>query len=99
MHTDDLPPLPPKWSDPDYVARVQWQRVPDPMPTDSAPRAADIPGYEGSVGPGPGQYAALHVYARSVQSGAANCVCGRDPWHVLHVPTPFAPGGYLGPIR
>ena len=38
-----------------------------------------IPGWEGSIGPGPGQYGKQHVYARDVHSGAGNCVCG----HVL----------------
>lgn len=61
-------------------------------------QAADVPGWEGTVGPGPGQYGAPHVYARDVHSGAANCVCGRDPWSVMHVPTPFAPGSWSGVV-
>lgn len=35
-----------------------------------------VPGWEGTVGPGPGAYSKPHVYARDVQSGAGNCVCG-----------------------
>jgi hypothetical protein len=48
------------------------------------------PGYEGSVGPFPGQYGKPHVYARDVHSGAGNCVCGHDPHHRLH--PELAPG-------
>jgi hypothetical protein len=48
------------------------------------------PGYEGSVGPFPGQYGRPHVYARDVHSGAGNCVCGRDPRHRMH--PELAPG-------
>lgn len=36
-----------------------------------------VPGWEGSSGPFPGQYGKSHVYARDVHSGAGNCVCGR----------------------
>ena len=36
----------------------------------------DIPGWEGTTGPFPGQYGKPHVYARDVHSGAGNCVCG-----------------------
>jgi hypothetical protein len=50
----------------------------------------DIPGLEGTVGPFPGQYGRPHVYARDVQSGSGNCVCGRQPGHRLHVQ--LAPG-------
>lgn len=50
----------------------------------------DIPGWEGSIGPGPGQYGRPHVYARDVTSGAGNCVCGRGLGHGLHVQA--APG-------
>lgn len=50
----------------------------------------DVPGYEGSVGPFPGQYAEPHVYARDVGSGAGNCVCGAGPDDPLH--TEIAPG-------
>lgn len=49
-----------------------------------------VPGYEGSVGPGPGQYGQPHVYARDVQSGAGNCVCGSWLGHFIH--TEAAPG-------
>lgn len=42
------------------------------------------PGYEGSVGPGRGEYNEPHVYARDVQSGAGNCVCGRGPRDPIH---------------
>lgn len=52
-----------------------------------------IPGWEGSVGPGPGQYGRPHVYARDVTSGSGNCVCGRDDTHRLHVPVPASPRG------
>lgn len=60
------------------------------------------PGYEGSVGPFPGEYGRMHVYARDIYSGAGNCVCGRDPRHQLHpevapgFPNPeIQPGGVL----
>jgi hypothetical protein len=49
-----------------------------------------VPGYEGSVGPFPGQYGQPHVYARSVHSGAGNCVCGQDLGAAIH--TEAAPG-------
>lgn len=48
-----------------------------------------IPGWEGSIGPGPGQYGDPHVYARDVRSGAGSCVCGqplRDSLHVQAAP-------------
>jgi hypothetical protein len=50
----------------------------------------NVPGYEGSIGPGPGSYGKPHVYARDVQSGSGNCVCGRDLGYRLH--TEAAPG-------
>ncbi len=50
----------------------------------------EIPGTEGSIGPFPGQYGKPHVYARDVQSGAGNCVCGSAPGDKLHVE--IAPG-------
>jgi hypothetical protein len=50
----------------------------------------DIPGWEGSIGPGPAQYGRPHVYARDTASGAGNCVCGRHLGHALHVQA--APG-------
>lgn len=49
-----------------------------------------IPGYEGSLGPNKRQYGIPHVYARDVQSGSGNCVCGRDLGHLIH--TEAAPG-------
>lgn len=49
-----------------------------------------VPGWEGSVGPFPGQYAEPHVYARDVHSGAGNCVCGGAPGDRLH--PQIAPG-------
>ena len=49
-----------------------------------------VPGTEGSLGPGLGQYGRPHVYARDAQSGAGNCVCGRDLPHSVH--TEAAPG-------
>lgn len=49
-----------------------------------------VPGWEGSVGPFPNQYSQPHVYARDVQSGAGNCVCGRNLGHTIHVQA--APG-------
>jgi hypothetical protein len=54
------------------------------------PTPASVPGWEGSIGPGPGQYGKPHVYARDTGSGAGNCVCGRDLGHDLHVQA--APG-------
>lgn len=56
---------------------------------------SQIPGWEGSVGPFPGQYGSPHVYARSVHSGAGNCVCGRalaDRRHVQAAPGVPIPG-------
>jgi len=50
----------------------------------------EIPGYEGSIGPFPGQYGRPHVYARDVHSGAGNCVCGWDLAAPRH--TQAAPG-------
>ena len=49
-----------------------------------------VPGWEGSTGPHPGQYGEPHVYARSVHSGAGNCVCGRALRAQVHVQA--APG-------
>lgn len=57
------------------------------MPTAPVP---DVPGWEGSIGPGPAQYGKPHVYARDVHSGAGNCVCGRALGSRLH--TEAAPG-------
>lgn len=50
----------------------------------------DVPGWEGTPGPFPGQYHLPHVYARDVNSGAGNCVCGRDIGDLMHVQV--APG-------
>jgi hypothetical protein len=50
----------------------------------------EIPGWEGSIGPGPGQYGKPHVYARDIQSGAGNCVCGTWLGAAVHVQA--APG-------
>jgi hypothetical protein len=49
-----------------------------------------IPGCEGSIGPFPNEYAEPHVYARSVQSGTGNCVCGCALGEDIH--TEAAPG-------
>lgn len=49
-----------------------------------------VPGWEGSIGPFPPQYNEPHVYARSVHSGAGNCVCGRHLGSSKHVQA--APG-------
>jgi 8-oxo-dGTP pyrophosphatase MutT (NUDIX family) len=51
---------------------------------------ADVPGWEGSVGPSPSEYTKPHVYARDTGSGAGNCVCGMDPRDGVHVQ--LAPG-------
>jgi hypothetical protein len=54
------------------------------------------PGWEGSVGPFPGQYGEPHVYARDVHSGAGNCVCGHDLYvkrHIQAAPGVPIPGG------
>lgn len=51
---------------------------------------ADIPGWEGSVGPSPSEYTKPHVYARDTGSGAGNCVCGMDPRAGIHIQ--LAPG-------
>lgn len=49
-----------------------------------------IPGWEGAIGPFPAQYDQPHVYARDIQSGAGNCVCGRGLGSTKHVQA--APG-------
>lgn len=49
-----------------------------------------IPGWEGAQGPFPHEYREPHVYARSIHSGAGNCVCGLWLDHELHVQA--APG-------
>lgn len=49
-----------------------------------------VPGWEGSIGPFPAQYKSLHVYARDVNSGSGNCVCGSVLGDGLHVQA--APG-------
>lgn len=54
------------------------------------PDEASVPGFEGSIGPGPGQYSRPHVYARDIRSGAGNCVCGGALGDRLH--TEAAPG-------
>jgi hypothetical protein len=46
-----------------------------------------VPGWGGSLGPFPHQYGQPHVYARDVQSGAGNCVCGRHDKSSIHVTT------------
>jgi hypothetical protein len=51
---------------------------------------SDVPGWEGSIGPSPGQYGQPHVYARDVQSGAGNCACGWPVGNDRHVQA--APG-------
>lgn len=50
-----------------------------------ANESVNVPGWEGSVGPFPGEYSQIHVYARDVRSGAGNCVCGRDLWNYHHI--------------
>lgn len=50
----------------------------------------DVPGYEGSIGPGEHQYGKPHVYARDIYSGAGNCVCGAALGDARH--TEAAPG-------
>lgn len=61
-----------------------------------------VPGWEGSIGPGPGQYGKPHVYARDVCSGAGNCVCGRalgDARHVQAAPgVPVPDWARIGPV-
>lgn len=60
----------------------------------------DIPGWEGSVGPFPNEYALAHVYARDIQSGAGNCVCGAgltDDLHVQAAPGIDIPGRLANP--
>ena len=68
------------------VRENRWERE-----EESTVDPNEIPGWEGSVGPGPSQYNKPHVYARSVHSGAGNCVCGSPPRDKrLHVQ--LAPG-------
>lgn len=50
----------------------------------------EIPGWEGSIGPSPGEYGKPHVYARDIHSGAGNCVCGMWLSAAAHVQA--APG-------
>lgn len=61
---------------------------------DQALAAADddcVPGYEGSLGPLTDEECCQpHVYARDVQSGAGNCVCGSALGDDIH--TEAAPG-------
>jgi len=45
----------------------------------------NVPGWEGSIGPFPSEYNLIHVYARSIHSGAGNCVCGRGLWDSKHI--------------
>jgi hypothetical protein len=57
--------------------------------TENKPLDVEIPGWEGSIGPFKSQYGKPHVYARSVHSGAGNCVCGAtlgDSVHVMAAP-------------
>lgn len=42
------------------------------------------PGYGGSLGPFKSEYSKPHKYARDVQSGAGNCVCGRSEESSIH---------------
>lgn len=62
-----------------------------------------VPGWEGSIGPFPDQYTQSHVYARDVQSGSGNCVCGMWLDHDVHVqaaPGVDIPGRMTdGPVR
>lgn len=51
---------------------------------------ASFPGWEGAIGPSPAEYNQPHVYARDIQSGAGNCVCGKYLGHFVHVQA--APG-------
>lgn len=50
----------------------------------------EVPGWEGSLGPSPGEYGKPHVYARDITSGAGNCLCGLHLGASLHVQA--APG-------
>lgn len=53
---------------------------------------SSVPGWEGSQGPFPNEYARPHVYVRYVHSGAGNCTCGQYLVHVVHVQaTPGVP--------
>ena len=53
----------------------------------------EAPGVEGRIGPGRGQYNFPHVYARDVQSGAGNCVCGSSLGNAVHLQA--APGVFI----
>jgi hypothetical protein len=50
----------------------------------------NYPGWGGSIGPAPNEYAMLHVYARDTTSGAGNCVCGKTLADIVHLEA--APG-------
>jgi hypothetical protein len=55
-----------------------------------------VPGWEGSLGLFRHQYSIPHVYARDIQSGAGNCVCGSclgDRVHVQAAPGVEVPEG------
>lgn len=64
---------------------------------------AVVPGWEGSLGPFPNEYALPHVYARDIRSGAGSCVCGAglsDPVHVQAAPGVDMPDRMLAhPLR
>jgi transcriptional regulator with XRE-family HTH domain len=51
---------------------------------------SDRYGYGGTVGPFPGQYLTLHVYARDIHSGYGHCVCGAPMGDARHYE--IAPG-------
>lgn len=75
------------------AAQDETDRKPGTMERQTAAkagRAVGVPGDEGSIGPSPAQYGKPHVYARDVQSGAGNCVCGRHLGSSVH--TQAAPG-------
>lgn len=76
---------------------VFLQVLPDPGAADPMqgldPSA--VPGWEGTRGPHRFQRDLPHVYARDIDSGAGNCVCGRGLGARLHVQA--APGVPIPP--
>jgi hypothetical protein len=78
-----------------YVAIVRALTGPKASRGEPTMTRDQIPGWEGTTGPFPGQYSNPHVYARDVHSGAGNCICGRPLRSTLHAQA--APGVDIPP--